>query len=47
MAARRAAPLRYFSAWFCPFAHRTTLALEHHGRAVPYVWEEALGWEKR
>ena len=41
-----AAPLQYFSAWFCPFAHRTTLALEHHRAAVPYDWEEALGWEK-
>ena len=24
--------LFYMSAWFCPFAHRATLALEHHGR---------------
>ena len=38
-------PLKYFSAWFCPFAHRATLALEHHH--VPYEWEEALGWEQR
>jgi len=37
--------LTYFSAWFCPFAHRATLALEHHAGAVPYEWEEALGWE--
>jgi hypothetical protein len=22
--------LRYLSAWFCPYAHRATLALEHH-----------------
>jgi glutathione S-transferase len=21
---------RYLSAWFCPYAHRATLALEHH-----------------
>lgn len=38
-------PLKYFSAWFCPFAHRTTLALEHHN--VNYQWEESLGWEKK
>ena len=40
-------PLTYYSAWFCPFAHRATIALEHHEGAVPYQWEEALGWEKR
>lgn len=34
--------LTYYSAWFCPFAQRCTIALEHHG--VPYAWEEALGW---
>jgi len=22
--------LRYMSAWFCPFAHRCTIGLEHH-----------------
>lgn len=38
-------PLTYFSSWFCPFAHRCTLALEHH--EVPYEWVEALGWETR
>mmetsp|Transcript_14058 Transcript_14058/g.42513 ORF Transcript_14058/g.42513 Transcript_14058/m.42513 type:complete len:296 (-) Transcript_14058:70-957(-) len=37
--------LKYYSSWFCPFAHRTTLALEHHGLA--YEWVEALGWETR
>lgn len=37
--------LTYYSAWFCPFAHRATIALEHHG--IPYDWVEALGWEKR
>ena len=51
VAARRsfssAAPLTYYSAWFCPFAHRATIALEHHSSSVPYEWEEALGWEKR
>jgi len=40
-------PLTYYSAWFCPFAHRATLALEHHADVVPYAWEEALGWEQR
>ena len=25
---------RYLSAWFCPFAHRATLALEHHADRV-------------
>eukprot|EP00966_Prymnesium_polylepis_P176251 4079970-Prymnesium_polylepis.1 len=39
--------LHYYSAWFCPFAHRATLALEHHRSAVSYEWEEALGWEQR
>ena len=39
--------LYYMSAWFCPFAHRATLALEHHGDHVTYEWVEALGWEKR
>jgi glutathione S-transferase len=38
---------RYLSAWFCPFAHRATLALEHHSTRVEYEWVEALGWEKR
>mmetsp|Transcript_35361 Transcript_35361/g.85576 ORF Transcript_35361/g.85576 Transcript_35361/m.85576 type:complete len:192 (-) Transcript_35361:1372-1947(-) len=38
---------RYLSAWFCPFAHRCTLALEHHSDRVQYVWVEALGWERR
>ncbi|KAJ1636796.1 glutathione S-transferase [Pavlovales sp. CCMP2436] len=35
-------PLKYFSAWFCPYAQRATIALQHH--AVPHVLEEALGW---
>eukprot|EP00522_Entomoneis_paludosa_P006895 CAMPEP_0172439596 /NCGR_PEP_ID=MMETSP1065-20121228/527_1 /TAXON_ID=265537 /ORGANISM="Amphiprora paludosa, Strain CCMP125" /LENGTH=303 /DNA_ID=CAMNT_0013188299 /DNA_START=42 /DNA_END=953 /DNA_ORIENTATION=- len=35
---------RYLSAWFCPFAHRATLALEHHSERVEYEWVEALGW---
>lgn len=38
---------RYLSAWFCPFAHRATLALEHHQGRVDYEWVEALGWERR
>lgn len=37
----------YLSAWFCPFAHRATLALEHHSAHLSWDWEEALGWEKR
>jgi len=31
---------RYLSAWFCPFAHRATLALEHHAGRVEYEWVE-------
>ena len=31
---------RYLSAWFCPFAHRATLALEHHKGRVDYEWVE-------
>ncbi|KAG7344203.1 endonuclease/exonuclease/phosphatase [Nitzschia inconspicua] len=47
-AVTRAVPkFRYLSAWFCPFAHRCTLALEHHAGRVEYEWVEALGWEKR
>ena len=42
-AAAGGAPLTYYSAWFCPFAHRATIALEHHG--IDYEWVEALGWE--
>ena len=38
---------RYLSAWFCPYAHRATLALEHHAGAIEYEWVEALGWEQR
>jgi hypothetical protein len=38
---------RYLSAWFCPFAHRATIALEHHAGRVEYEWVEALGWEQR
>lgn len=36
---------RYLSAWFCPFAHRSTLAFAHHKKRVDYEWVEALGWE--
>jgi glutathione S-transferase len=47
-AAAKAVPkFRYLSAWFCPFAHRATLALEHHADRVDYEWVEALGWEQR
>ena len=38
---------RYLSAWFCPFAHRTTIALEHHASRIEYEWVEALGWEQK
>lgn len=38
---------RYLSAWFCPYAHRATIALEHHAGRVDYEWVEALGWEQR
>uniref|UniRef100_A0A7S1ZVR8 GST N-terminal domain-containing protein n=1 Tax=Ditylum brightwellii TaxID=49249 RepID=A0A7S1ZVR8_9STRA len=38
---------RYLSAWFCPYAHRATLALEHHSTRISYEWVEALGWEQR
>lgn len=47
-AAKNAVPkLRYLSAWFCPYAHRATIALEHHAGRVDYEWVEALGWEQR
>ena len=38
--------LKYYSSWFCPFAHRATIALQHHRSAVSWDWEEALGWTK-
>lgn len=38
---------RYLSAWFCPFAHRATIALSHHQSRIDYEWVEALGWERR
>lgn len=31
---------RYLSAWFCPYAHRATIALEHHKDRVHYDWVE-------
>eukprot|EP00804_Cyclotella_cryptica_P023459 CCRYP_012113-RA/>CCRYP_012113-RA protein AED:0.04 eAED:0.04 QI:5/0.9/1/1/0.4/0.27/11/4736/114 len=37
--------LRFLSAWFCPYAHRATIALEHHAGRVEYEWVE--GWEQR
>mmetsp|Transcript_28799 Transcript_28799/g.81126 ORF Transcript_28799/g.81126 Transcript_28799/m.81126 type:complete len:287 (+) Transcript_28799:111-971(+) len=47
-AAGGAAPLlKYFSAWFCPFAHRATIALHHHSQLLNWEWVESLGWEKR
>ena len=39
--------LRYLSAWFCPYAHRATLALEHHRGRVEYEWVEALGLKQQ
>ena len=39
--------MTYYSAWFCPFAHRATLALERHRGFLSYTWVESLGWEKR
>uniref|UniRef100_A0A7S1SV85 Glutathione transferase n=1 Tax=Tetraselmis chuii TaxID=63592 RepID=A0A7S1SV85_9CHLO len=43
-----AAPaLKYLSAWFCPFAHRATIALHHHAQHLNWEWVESLGWEKR
>lgn len=38
---------RFLSAWFCPYAHRATIALEYHSSRVEYEWVEALGWEQR
>lgn len=38
---------RYLSAWFCPYAHRATIALEHHASRVSYEWVEALGWKQQ
>jgi glutathione S-transferase len=38
---------RYLSAWFCPFAHRATIALEHHKDSIEYEWIEALGWHHK
>lgn len=38
---------RYLSAWFCPYAHRATIALEHHRDRVDYEWVEALGWKQQ
>lgn len=39
--------LRYLSAWFCPYAHRATLALSHHASHVEHEWVEPLGWERQ
>jgi hypothetical protein len=47
MSGRAIPHFRYLSAWFCPFAHRATIALEHHKGRVSYEWIEALGWERR
>jgi len=47
MSAKVIPKFRYLSAWFCPYAHRATLALEHHSDRVAHEWIEALGWEQR
>eukprot|EP00927_Polykrikos_kofoidii_P077848 TRINITY_DN74752_c0_g1_i1.p1 TRINITY_DN74752_c0_g1~~TRINITY_DN74752_c0_g1_i1.p1 ORF type:complete len:274 (+),score=37.69 TRINITY_DN74752_c0_g1_i1:68-889(+) len=36
--------LEFFSAWFCPYAQRAWIALEHHG--LPYQRHEALKPDK-
>jgi glutathione S-transferase len=38
---------RYLSAWFCPYAHRATIALEYHHDRIDYEWVEALGWYQK
>ena len=38
---------RYLSAWFCPYAHRATIALEFHKAHIDYEWVEALGWYQK
>jgi hypothetical protein len=35
--------LRFLSAWFCPYAHRATIALEHHAGRIEYEWVEVRG----
>ena len=44
VAAAAGRPLRFLSAWFCPFAQRAQIALEQ--RRVPYEFVEALGWNQ-
>jgi glutathione S-transferase len=46
-AAAQLPKFRYLSAWFCPYAHRCTLALEHHAARIEYEWVEALGWYQK
>jgi glutathione S-transferase len=38
---------RYLSAWYCPYAHRATIALEHHKDSIDYEWVEALEWKQQ
>jgi len=38
---------QYLTAWFCPYAHRCTLALEHHKGFIEWDSVEALGWESK
>lgn len=37
--------MRFLTAWFCPFAHRVHVALEHS--KLKYEWVEALGWVEK
>jgi glutathione S-transferase len=40
---------RFLSAWFCPYAHRATIALEFFKQQdrLDYEWIEALGWKEQ
>lgn len=38
---------KFLTAWFCPYAHRCALALEHHRGFIDWESVEALGWESR
>ena len=38
--------LRFLSAWFCPYAHRATIALEHHAGRIEYEWVEVRACDR-